>query len=72
MSNRMPGHWLESEGAPHDKKGRRLGSLWGYSTSGDGYGKCSCGKLSPLLPSGMARKKWHREHKEALRKESKR
>lgn len=69
MSNRMSGHELVSEGAPHDDKGRRLG-LYGYTTSGDGRGKCTCRKLSPILPSGNQRKAWHRAHKESLRKES--
>jgi len=66
----MPGHELVSEGAPHDAKGRRLG-LYGYSTAGTGKAKCSCGKLSGVLDSGLKRKAWHREHKESLRKESK-
>lgn len=70
MSNRMPGHELFGEGAPHDARGKRLLTMWG-GTGGVGYGKCSCGKLSEMLYSGQARKKWHRAHKEALRKESK-
>ena len=66
----MAGHELVSEGAPHDARGRMTGLLR-YSTGGSGQGKCSCGKLSGLLHSGNERKKWHRAHKEALRKESK-
>ena len=70
MSNRMAGHTLVAEGAPHNMRGTRWHNLYNYTTGGTGYGKCSCGKLSPLLHSSRDRKKWHREHKEELRKES--
>lgn len=66
MSARLSGHELVNEGAPHDSKGRRFG-IYGYSTAGEGRGKCSCGKLSPVLNSGNQRKAWHREHKEEIR-----
>ena len=70
MSNRMKGHALIGEGAPHDDNGNRFPRLWG-GTNGDGRAKCSCGELSPVLGSGIQRKRWHRDHKERLRKESK-
>ena len=59
----LDGHWLWWEGAPHDHRGGRIG--WN-GTGGVGSAKCSCGELSPVLPSGAARKRWHREHKAAL------
>jgi len=70
VSNRMKGHSLKAEGGPHDATGKPLPSYWG-GTSGLGFGACSCGALSRLLDSGNLRKRWHREHKEELRKESK-
>jgi|GEM_PF-3697052 len=69
MSNRMAGHELIAEGAPHDPKGRRVNSLYS-GVSGAGCGKCSCGKLSSAMASANKRKAWHRAHKEELRKES--
>jgi hypothetical protein len=69
MSNRMPGHELVAEGAPHDPKGRRVSTIYG-GVSGAGCAKCSCGELSPGLDSANKRKLWHRAHKEELRKES--
>ena len=65
----MPGHELLYEGAAHNVRGYTV-RLYG-GTGGTGYGKCSCGKMSGLLHSGNDRKKWHRAHKEDLRKESK-
>ncbi len=32
-------------------------------TGGEGPGKCSCGVLSPSLPTTGARQRWHKEHK---------
>ena len=63
MSARVPGHALVGEGVAHDDDGVRLAGLH-IHTGGAGRGKCSCGELSGILPSGTARKAWHREHKE--------
>ena len=32
-----------------------------------GWPRCECGERAPTLPSDAARKRWHREHKEAVR-----
>ncbi len=58
-------HGLWFEGAPHDDKGHRIG--W-QGTSGVGRAVCRCGEMSPILPSGNARKAWHREHKRQVAK----
>jgi hypothetical protein len=34
--------------------------------NGVGKGRCRCGALSPDLPTTAARKRWHREHKQAI------
>lgn len=58
--SRVIGHTLAFEGAAHDEHGTRL-----HIHTGDtGRGKCSCGTLSEVLPSGTARKAWHRAHKD--------
>jgi hypothetical protein len=40
------------------------GFRWGVG--GEGPAGCSCGERSPVLPSGAARKRWHRRHKAAI------
>lgn len=64
-SIRLTGHELANEGSPHDAHGRRTDSF--RSTAGEGRGKCSCGTLSPFLPSATQRKAWHRTHKDEIR-----
>lgn len=66
MSTRLAGHELRDEGAPYDGRGRKI---WQnrWTTSGRGRAKCSCGALSPELPSGTQRKAWHRAHKAEVR-----
>ena len=78
---RVPGHALDSEGAPFSSPGCRNGSCvgiprvmklnqyWG-SVGGDGHGKCSCGAESDHLASGAARRAWHREHKRQVAEEA--
>lgn len=59
----VPGHTLWVEGAPFelvDGKPRRIG--WS-GVGGVGAARCSCGTFSPVLPSGAARRRWHRDHK---------
>lgn len=53
----VPGHGLQFEGRAYDDDARWV--LYGKT----GRGLCSCGELSPVLPSIAARKRWHREHK---------
>ena len=38
--------------------------FWGI---GKGKAYCSCGQLSPVLECTAARKRWHKEHKQAIR-----
>jgi hypothetical protein len=46
---------------------RVKGHAWRPTKGGDGRALCECGKKSQVLPSTAARKRWHREHKEAVR-----
>lgn len=61
---RVKGHSDPTQGAPHDALGRPLG----LSTQRAGFGRarCACGALSVVLPSQMARQRWHRLHREVL------
>ena len=68
VSQRVPGHTLRLEGAPYDEDGRLLTNGWNASPRGAGCGKCSCGALSDVLPSANARKQWHRDHKDRVRR----
>ena len=74
----IPGHGLVGEGAPHSvidcaepacvNEGRQLGRLgWHMGVGGDGHGVCLCGAISPHLASSVARKRWHAQHKDAVR-----
>jgi hypothetical protein len=60
VSPRLAGHGLRWEGRWYD-----IAS--GRTFNGPGYARCSCGTRSPDLPSTTARKRWHREHKDAVR-----
>jgi len=57
--NRLVGHGLRDEGRVKDPAGR----LWNC----EGSTRCECGERSPVLPTTAARKRWHREHKDAVR-----
>lgn len=59
------GHGLVMEGRAHVVNIRgEVVPEWGFSgVGGLGRGLCSCGELSPLLPSAGRRKAWHRQHK---------
>lgn len=63
---RVPGHTLRFEGAPHvvTETGQveRVWNSWG-GIGGYGRGLCSCGEMSDLLDSAHQRKAWHRKHK---------
>lgn len=66
-SARVSGHTLRNEGAafanghpPNQRFPIRI--VWS-STSGIGYGLCSCGARSPIFASATKRKAWHRTHK---------
>jgi hypothetical protein len=60
-SVRVAGHSLLREGAAYSSEGNLL-----MYRPRLGHGKCSCGEVSPLMSSGGARKRWHREHKIVL------
>jgi len=63
--DRLVGHALFNEGAPFDNNGRRI---WpGNDPYPQGRGQCECGEKSAVEVSAAARKRWHREHKQAVR-----
>lgn len=70
-ANRLSGHTLAFEGAAHVRRlihidtvvYERPSSTWA------GVALCSCGAVSEVLPSNYQRKRWHREHKDAIRAE---
>ena len=67
-SVRLPGHGLWSEGWPVDATpGHWPGWRQRQHRSGRGRGLCECGEMSPELDSAAARKRWHRDHKAAVR-----
>ena len=55
----LKGHTLLGEGRPIETCFRGIGKGKAY---------CSCGQLSPVLECTAARKRWHKEHKQAIRK----
>jgi hypothetical protein len=58
VSVRVKGHGLRWEG--------RALSIDARLHNGVGHGRCECGGRSPELPNTAARKRWHREHKQAV------
>lgn len=77
---RLEGHALFGEGRPvswvKDSEHRSVHHI-GLKTAyvdynalrPSGRALCECGAESPVLPSTAARKRWHREHKDAIRAE---
>jgi hypothetical protein len=61
----VAGHTLEFGGRGHYHHGRLFPQVGDSGVKPD-RGRCSCGELSPPLPSDGARKRWHRAHKEAI------
>lgn len=59
-STRLAGHGLPHEGRVWDGLTRQFGNYAGET-------HCSCGLVSPFLPTTAARKRWHGEHKDAIR-----
>ena len=55
FNTRVKGHGLLHEG--------RYWNGLAYVSGGMAHGICSCGAGSEPLPSALARKRWHREHK---------
>jgi hypothetical protein len=69
-STRLSGHGLWSEGWPVEATpGHGQGWRPLNHRSGPGRALCECGEMSPELPSANARKRWHGEHKEQVRRE---
>jgi len=68
--NRLRGHGLQREGAPHDVLGNLVVKGGYVARGGDGRALCSCGSVSGVLPSSYARRAWHRQHKEEVRNAS--
>lgn len=58
---RIAGHGLHREGAAYDDNGNVVTSMFQVVWGGPGRAKCECGVLSEVLPSGAARRRWHRE-----------
>lgn len=58
-ADRLPGHGLVAEG--------RVWIPGQPVRGGAGRAVCGCGVESPELPNTSARKRWHREHKDAIR-----
>ena len=58
MKGQLAGHGLQHEG--------RVPHTWDYG-SGEGVAECACGAQSESLPTTAARKRWHEQHKDAIR-----
>lgn len=56
----VKGHTLRAEGLGYRKPG--IDDPWSRGMRGS----CSCGEYSDPLNSDRARKRWHREHKQAV------
>lgn len=64
----LKGHTLISEGKARVDRSCMECEALGWIARRKGHAKCSCGALSPHLPSKTKRQAWHREvHKEAIR-----
>lgn len=73
-STRLPGHGLLSEGRPYElRQGDEEDAPSWHRTdwrTHEGSGVCSCGAFSGPLPTNGARQRWHKAHKEQVRKEA--
>lgn len=64
---RVKGHELRSEGQAYNITTNWQGKTGiRYTGAFTGMALCACGSTSELLPSDAARKRWHREHKQAV------
>lgn len=57
----MP-HTLKYAGAPYDDQAQLIDPV-NKTTAGPGRALCSCGIISPELPSGPARREWFKDHR---------
>ena len=63
----LKGHALWNGGKPYEPGGEEE-EAWVLVRRGwAGRGVCSCGEVSAVLDSDNARKRWHAEHKSAVR-----
>ena len=62
--SRLKGHALVRRGWPHWNDGEAH-----LAATAGGSARCKCGAMSPWLPSRNERKRWHRGHKEQVRRE---
>lgn len=60
---RVAGHGLLREGWPYGDDGIEM-----FFKDDTGRGKCKCGAMSEPVETIAARRRWHREHKEAMKK----
>jgi len=65
QDTRLSGHTLYAEGKPCVPDAKYAYNLVDGPV---GRGLCSCGEQSPELGSNSARRRWHRDHKEAVRR----
>lgn len=63
-NTRLAGHGLQAEGKPYVPGEEEL---WLRTHQAVGVGLCSCGATSDVVNSDGARKRWHAEHKQAVR-----
>jgi hypothetical protein len=64
----VKGHGLRGEGLAFVQEPAYFGGPSGPRMVFDqkGQGLCHCGAWSPILPTTAARRRWHREHKQAV------
>ena len=65
-NTRLAGHALRSEGKPCEPV---PGGGWCRRRGWLGRALCECGERSPDLGTDGARKRWHAEHKQAVREQ---
>jgi hypothetical protein len=67
VSNVLPGHALRNEGRVFwDEHLERADDSPQRRTTGSAI--CECGATSPVLESDRARQRWHRAHKDEMRR----
>jgi hypothetical protein len=62
----LRGHALRWEGAGRREDHRGRVTQQAFQR---GFALCECGARSPVLQSDAARRRWHRDHKDAIRTE---
>jgi hypothetical protein len=62
---RLAGHALQHEGKPFEDGGE---VNWSRTYGAAGRGVCECGEASTVLASDADRKRWHKGHKDEVRR----